>query len=83
MNIIKLPANVLVVMILAAGFISGCSSIAFFPAEHAQKAADKVIDDIWPAADNSKISKEKELAASSTAPSMPAQSNQANGSSVK
>jgi hypothetical protein len=29
--------------------VSGCANIAFFPKGTAQKAADKVIDDIWPA----------------------------------
>jgi hypothetical protein len=29
--------------------LAGCSSIAFYPAVPAQKAADRVIDDIWPA----------------------------------
>ena len=28
--------------------ISGCASTLFFPAKPAEKAADKVIDDIWP-----------------------------------
>ena len=27
---------------------AGCGTISFFPAQPAQKAADKVIDDIWP-----------------------------------
>ena len=29
--------------------VSGCASTLFFPAKPAEKAADKVIDDIWPA----------------------------------
>ncbi len=37
---------------------TGCSTISFFPAESAQKAADKVIDDIWPAADPTKKNNE-------------------------
>ena len=37
---------------------TGCSTISFFPAESAQKAADKVIDDIWPAADAAKMNKD-------------------------
>jgi hypothetical protein len=28
--------------------MSGCASTLFFPAKPAEKAADKVIDDIWP-----------------------------------
>jgi outer membrane murein-binding lipoprotein Lpp len=35
-----------VVLLVAA--VSGCASITFFPKGTAQKAADKVIDDIWP-----------------------------------
>ena len=27
---------------------AGCGTISFFPAQPAQKAADKVIDDVWP-----------------------------------
>ena len=30
--------------------MTGCVSTLFFPAKSAEKAADKVIDDIWPAA---------------------------------
>ena len=37
---------------------AGCSTISFFPTESAQKAADKVIDDIWPAADPMKMNKD-------------------------
>jgi len=37
---------------------TGCSTISFFPAESAQKAADKIIDDIWPAADPTKMNKD-------------------------
>jgi hypothetical protein len=33
---------------LAAAVLAGCGTISFFPAQPAQKAADKVIDDIWP-----------------------------------
>ena len=28
--------------------MAGCASTLFFPAKPAEKAADKVIDDIWP-----------------------------------
>ncbi len=28
--------------------MTGCASTLFFPAKPAEKAADKVIDDIWP-----------------------------------
>ena len=28
--------------------MSGCASTLFFPAKSAEKAADKIIDDIWP-----------------------------------
>ena len=29
--------------------MAGCASTLFFPVKPAEKAADKVIDDIWPA----------------------------------
>ncbi len=47
-------------MLSALTFVSaaGCSTILFFPAESAQKAADKIIDDIWPAADPAKMNKD-------------------------
>jgi len=32
----------------AIATVSGCGTISFFPTQPAQKAADKVIDDIWP-----------------------------------
>jgi hypothetical protein len=35
-------------LILATAVAAGCGTISFFPAQPAQKAADKVIDDIWP-----------------------------------
>ena len=47
---------------------TGCSTISFFPAESAQKAADKVIDDIWPAADPTKMNKDIKDKAKSTNP---------------
>ena len=47
---------------------AGCSTISFFPAESAQKAADKVIDDIWPAADPMKINKDNKEKAKSENP---------------
>ena len=34
--------------------MTGCSTISFFPAVGAQKAADKVINDIWPAPESAK-----------------------------
>ncbi len=37
-------------VVLAGLVLAGCSTIAFFPTAPAQKAADKVIDDIWPTA---------------------------------
>ena len=40
--------------IVGATGMSGCSTISFFPAAPAQKAADKVIDDIWPAQETAK-----------------------------
>lgn len=41
----KLQIMFMATLLLAA---SGCGSISFFPAQPAQKAADKVIDDVWP-----------------------------------
>lgn len=38
-----------VIGVVGVATTSGCSTISFFPAAPAQKAADKVIDDIWPA----------------------------------
>jgi hypothetical protein len=37
-------------LVLAAAVVAaaGCGTISFFPTQPAQKAADKVIDDIWP-----------------------------------
>ena len=35
-------------LVLATAVVAGCGTISFFPAQPAQKAADKVIDDIWP-----------------------------------
>jgi hypothetical protein len=35
-------------LVLATVVVAGCGTISFFPAQPAQKAADKVIDDIWP-----------------------------------
>jgi hypothetical protein len=35
-------------LVLATAVAAGCGTISFFPAQPAQKAADKVIDDIWP-----------------------------------
>lgn len=36
------------VLVFATAVAAGCGTISFFPAQPAQKAADKVIDDIWP-----------------------------------
>jgi hypothetical protein len=41
---------VIVFLAFAQLAVAGCTTIAFFPAAPAQKAADKLIDDIWPAA---------------------------------
>jgi hypothetical protein len=74
------PKIILVVALLAAS-LAGCGSISFFPAAPAQRAADKVIDDIWPAAPlppaftrNVTVSKEsaKELAKAEPAATKPA-----------
>lgn len=35
--------------IMAGALLAACTSISFFPQISAQKTADKVIDDIWPA----------------------------------
>ena len=35
--------------IMAGALLAACTSISFFPQVPAQKTADKVIDDIWPA----------------------------------
>ena len=43
-----LRALQLVVAGLVIAVSAGCGTISFFPAQPAQKAADKVIDDIWP-----------------------------------
>jgi hypothetical protein len=42
----------LIVIVLASVTVTlaGCTTIAFFPTAPAQKAADKLIDDIWPVA---------------------------------
>ena len=37
-------------MLATALTMAGCVSTLFFPAKSAEKAADKIIDDIWPAA---------------------------------
>lgn len=34
--------------IFASALVAACGSISFFPVAPAQKAADKVIEDIWP-----------------------------------
>ncbi len=40
-----LVASVTLICIAA---MAGCTSTLFFPAKSAEKAADKLIDDIWP-----------------------------------
>jgi hypothetical protein len=45
-NCVRISAWLLMATFLS---VAGCSSISFFPKATAQKAADKVIDDIWPA----------------------------------
>lgn len=42
-------ALILAFAILAAGSLPGCAAIAFYPSPAAEAAANKVIDDIWPA----------------------------------
>ena len=41
--------NKIVVALALAGFLAmaGCASALFFPSKSAEKAADKVIDEIW------------------------------------
>jgi hypothetical protein len=47
----QLQKNLIVVVLAVAPVaLAGCTTIAFFPTAPAQKAADKLIDDIWPAA---------------------------------
>jgi len=41
----------------AALTMTGCVSTLFFPAKSAEKAANKVIDDIWPAAAKPELAK--------------------------
>jgi len=41
----------------AALTMTGCVSTFFFPAKSAEKAANKVIDDIWPAAAKPELAK--------------------------
>ncbi len=36
-------------LIAASAFVCGCGSITFFPSAPAQKAADNIIDEVWPA----------------------------------
>ena len=49
MKYCKSISNIFLVMLISA-LVFGCGTITFFPAAPAQKAADNVIDDIWPAA---------------------------------
>jgi hypothetical protein len=51
--------------------VSGCASIAFFPKGTAQKAADKVIDDIWPASSSAGTVVAKPAAAPAVAATAP------------
>ena len=47
----KTIKKLLVGAVLATGLtMTGCVSTLFFPIKSAEKAADKIIDDIWPAA---------------------------------
>lgn len=57
--------------------IVGCSTISFFPTADAQKAADKVIKDIWPSLEPVKIAQDP--VAGATTPG----ANTATGSAVK
>ena len=46
----KTRKTLLVAAVLATALtMTGCVSTLFFPAKSAEKAADKVIDDFWPA----------------------------------
>ena len=45
----KIERTIFVVVTLATIFaLTGCGSTLFYPSRSAEKAADKVIDDIWP-----------------------------------
>lgn len=51
----KLAAVAFLLSAACFAIMGGCSTISFFPTELAQKAADKVIDDIWPASAAAKV----------------------------
>lgn len=74
------PGNIfckcsLLVMLLLT--TAGCSTISFFPTADAQKAADKVIKDIWPAPETVKTAQDP--VAGATTPS----ANKGTGSAAK
>lgn len=59
-------------------FVASCANITFFPKGTAQKAADKVIDDIWPASSSSDAATVKPAsppAVATTAPVEPAKTD--------
>ena len=57
----KTRKTLLVAVVLATAFtMTGCVSTLFFPAKSAEKAADKVIDDIWPTAARPELAKSNE-----------------------
>ena len=54
----KTRRTLLVAVALAIALtMTGCVSTLFFPAKSAEKAADKVIDEIWPAAAKPELAK--------------------------
>jgi hypothetical protein len=57
--------------LLLVVLVAGCANIAFFPKAPAQKAADKVIDDIWPAAPAPPVVAEKPAVTPSVAAKVP------------
>ena len=65
----------LVAMLLLV--MAGCSTISFFPTADAQKAADKVIKDIWPAPEPVKTAKDPVAGAT------PSGANTGTGSAAK
>lgn len=44
----RMQAGRLFIISAVMAVSAGCGTISFFPAQPAQKAADKVIDDVWP-----------------------------------
>ena len=72
-SVTNLRCKAVVASILVGFLTAGCTSlasIAFFPASNAQKAADKVIDDIWPPQDVAKLAKDN-AATNAAAPISP------------